>query len=95
MMVPDNSELAKRGGIPWRLFTLMAAVFVVSRIAYFLAGVRFDITFFEWGWQCLDPELLTNRLLESCYYLHSQPPLFNLFIIADELNTGLSLSFSP
>ncbi len=30
--------------------------------------------------QYLDPELLRHRLAESLYYLHSQPPLFNLYL---------------
>jgi hypothetical protein len=38
--------------------------------------------------QFLDPVLLETELLTSIFYLHSQPPLFNLFL-------GLVLKFSP
>jgi hypothetical protein len=31
-------------------------------------------------WQYLDAALLRDRLWESLFYLHSQPPLFNLFL---------------
>jgi hypothetical protein len=31
-------------------------------------------------WQYLDPFLLRQRLGQSLFYLHSQPPLFNLFL---------------
>lgn len=38
--------------------------------------------------QFLDPSVLRGSLLEGLYYLHSQPPLFNLFL-------GLVLKVSP
>ena len=31
-------------------------------------------------WQFLDPEILRHHLLRGLYYLHSQPPLYNLFV---------------
>ncbi len=31
------------------------------------------------AWQALDTDLLRNDLLTSLFYLHTQPPLFNLF----------------
>lgn len=30
--------------------------------------------------QVVDPDLLAHRLAESIFYLHSQPPLFNLYL---------------
>ena len=51
----------------------------MSRIVYYLLGVRFDarpvLNFFQF----IDPELLKHRLLESLYYLQVQPPGFNLY----------------
>ncbi len=38
--------------------------------------------------QLVDPDLLQDRLLESLWYLHSQPPLYNLFV-------GAVLRWSP
>lgn len=61
------------------LIALIAA-FIASRLLFHRAGVRFDMTPLGWYWQYIDPALLRSRLLESIYYLHSQPPLFNLFL---------------
>ena len=43
-------------------------------------GVRFDATPLIYFWQYLDPELLRTDLARSVFFLHSQPPLFNLFL---------------
>jgi hypothetical protein len=59
---------------------IVTAIFVGSRLLFYHAGIRFDATTLNWYWQYVDPQLLRDRLLESTYYLHSQPPLFNLFI---------------
>jgi hypothetical protein len=65
------------------------AVFIVSRIIYyFCCGVRFDTGPLSFYWQYIDPYLLKTDLLRSVYYLHSQPPLFNLFL-------GMVLKFFP
>jgi hypothetical protein len=61
------------------LMLILAISFGLSRIIYFLAGVRFDLTPLLWFWQLIDPILLKKHLLQSVYYLHTQPPLFNLF----------------
>jgi len=59
---------------------LVTGLFALSHIAYNAAGVRFDSAGIGYFWQYLDPELLRHRLAESLLYLHSQPPLFNLFL---------------
>lgn len=56
-------------------FVILA--FVVSRLLYIRAGLRFDNTPLRYYYQFVDPILLKTRLLESIWYLHSQPPLFN------------------
>jgi hypothetical protein len=55
--------------------------FAVSRVVY-TAGldVQFNATTIRNYWQIIDPVLLRGRLAESIFYLHGQPPLFNLFI---------------
>lgn len=53
---------------------------LASRIAYHLAGVRFDESPLGGYWQYVDPALLRERLWQSLLYLHSQPPVFNLFL---------------
>ncbi|MEI8345450.1 MAG: hypothetical protein WCG06_05190, partial [Candidatus Omnitrophota bacterium] len=44
------------------------------------AGVRFFSESIYYFWQIIDTELMKTRLLESIYYLQSQPPLFNIFL---------------
>ena len=67
---------------------LVAGVFAASRVAAYAAGVRFDVSSLDYFWQYLDPLLLKTRLLESVFYLHSQPPLFNLLL-------GVGLKLAP
>ncbi len=66
----------------------IAAVFAVSRVATRLAGVRFDTSTVTHFWQIADARLLQHDLLRSLWYLHSQPPLFNLWL-------GLNLKLFP
>jgi len=58
----------------------MLLVYLGSRLLFWLAGVSFDASSLSSSWQFLDVELLKNELLQSLYYLHSQPPAFNLFL---------------
>lgn len=53
---------------------------VASRIAYHAAGVRFFAGSLDAYIQYVDTDLLRTRLLESLFYLHDQPPAFNLFL---------------
>ncbi|MCX7622004.1 MAG: hypothetical protein N2037_14325 [Acidimicrobiales bacterium] len=71
-----------------RVRLVLVAVFAVSRAVYWWAGVRFDASGLTYSSQLLDPELLRNDLWTSLWYLHAQPPLFNLFV-------GLVLRWSP
>jgi hypothetical protein len=52
----------------------------VSRLGYYLAGVRFDARPLLSYFQFIDPQLLKHRLFESLFYLHVQPPGWNLYI---------------
>jgi hypothetical protein len=56
------------------------ALFASSRVAAWAAGVRFDASTLAYFWQIVDPILLKTRLFESVWYLHAQPPLYNLVI---------------
>jgi hypothetical protein len=67
---------------------VLTTAFVVSRFGYRLAGVRYDPSLLDVHLQHLDNELLRTRLLESLWFQHTQPPLFNLLI-------GLVLKYSP
>ena len=58
----------------------LITVFIISRCLFFAVGVRFDASPLEDFLQFIDLPLLKERLLESIFFLHSQPPLFNLFL---------------
>ena len=62
----------------WTLF--LTCAFIVSRIGYYWLGVRFDASPLGEYLQYVDPGLLQHSLLQSVFYLHGQPPLFNLFL---------------
>lgn len=58
----------------------LVALYVMSRIAAYVAGVRFDLSPMATSWQILDPVLLHHDLLESLLYMPGQPPLYNLLL---------------
>lgn len=53
--------------------------FIISRILYDRAGIQFQGDTYLYYWQFIDPVLLRTDLWRSVFYLHSQPPLMNLF----------------
>jgi hypothetical protein len=62
-------------------FLVILAVFIASRIIYhLLLDVRFNHETLFYYFQYIDLDLLRTRLLESAYYAHGNPPLFNLFL---------------
>jgi hypothetical protein len=56
------------------------SAFAVSRILYWLAGVRFQTHLITFNFQFIDVALLKDRLAESLFYYHMQPPLMNLVL---------------
>jgi hypothetical protein len=77
----------------WRAKAPLAALllgFALSRLIAAARGIRFAMYPLGNFWQYVDPPLLRDRLLESVWYLHSQPPLFNLL-----LGAVLKLPFAP
>jgi hypothetical protein len=54
--------------------------FAASRVVAASMGVAPNRAEPEIFWQLLPLDLLQTRLLESLWYLHSQPPLFNAFV---------------
>ncbi len=69
------SIVTRRRGI---IFIL--AVFAISRIAYFAAGIRFNARPVADFWQMIDPALMRTDLIRSLWYLHMQPPGYNLAV---------------
>ncbi len=72
---------------PIDLLTITLA-YVASQVFFRAAGWRFDHSLIYFTMHLLDPELLRTRLLESVWYMHMQPPIFNLF-------TGWGLKLFP
>lgn len=62
------------------LIFILIFIFLVSRISLFFMGFKFDMRFLNVAWQNVDIWLLKTDLLRSIWYLHSQPPFYNLFI---------------
>ncbi|MGZ4703332.1 MAG: hypothetical protein ACXWCM_00555 [Acidimicrobiales bacterium] len=65
-----------REGHRWPLAVLLGA-FVLSRLAAWIAGVRFDATPLRTYWQFADPRLLEDDLGRTLWWFHAQPPAFN------------------
>jgi hypothetical protein len=59
---------------------VLAGAFIGVRVVAYSLGLRFDASQAAAFWHFIEPELLRERLLESVFYLHSQPPLFNLWL---------------
>lgn len=77
----SNAGSAAVSGIRTKRYLLfLLGIFVLTRCIYFSAGIRFDIAPLLWFWQLIDPVLLKNHLIQSIYYQHTQPPLFNSII---------------
>jgi hypothetical protein len=67
---------------------VLVAVFITTRAVFYFCGGQFIYKPIGFALQYLDPRLLQHDLLQSLWYQHSQPPLFNLFL-------GLVLKLSP
>lgn len=63
-----------------RALVQLSAIFVASRAAAMFAGVRFDAADLASFWHFAPQHLLETRLAETVFYLHFQPPLFNLYL---------------
>jgi hypothetical protein len=57
-----------------------AAAFAVTRGAAYAAGVRFDARKLTDATQLADLGLLRHHLVETTWWLHGQPPLYNLLV---------------
>jgi hypothetical protein len=58
----------------------LTVLFFISRLIIFALGIRFNTTPLTWYFQYLDPIDLKLHLFQSLFYLHSQPPGFNLLL---------------
>lgn len=67
---------------------LIFGSYLLVFVAYYALGVTFYTVTFTWYSHFIDPVLLRNDLARSLFYLHSQPPLFNLLL-------GIGLKLFP
>ncbi len=86
-----------RTGGEWAALAGLAALYALARMLYRLAGVRFDATPLDTYWQYLAPQWLAQDLWRSLWHLHSQPPLYNLFLgivprLARPAETGYAIT---
>jgi hypothetical protein len=58
----------------------VVGLFLLSRAILSPFTGHFDISPLTYYWQYADPKLLREDLLRTLFYLHSQPPLFNLYL---------------
>ena len=59
---------------------VLVAFILVSRAALVGRGFRFDLEWIGLSVQDIDQRLLHHRLLQSLWYLHGQPPLWNALL---------------
>lgn len=83
ILIPDMIDSARKK----RDMLILGVLFCLSRIIWYWAGIRFMLAPLDWYWQYLPVDLLKHDLVRSLLYLHSQPPLYNLFL-------GIVLKFS-
>ena len=75
-----STFITRPGGRERVVLVALEGAFLASRAIYALAGVRFDATPIFNYWQIIDPHLLRHDLFRSLWYLHGQPPLYNLLL---------------
>lgn len=63
-----------------RSLVVTIAAWVAVRLVQWISGVTYTDTFLDDGWQLVPRETLRHHLLGSLWYLHIQPPLYNLTI---------------
>jgi hypothetical protein len=58
--------------------TVAGAVWAVVYLVVCLTGQRFSTAYLDYGWQIIPWDTLSSDPLRSVWYLHVQPPLWNL-----------------
>jgi hypothetical protein len=63
-----------------RVGTRAAAVWLVVYLLVCGTGQRFDARYLGYGWQLIPWDILSSDPIRSVWYLHVQPPLWNLLL---------------
>jgi hypothetical protein len=53
---------------------------LVAYLSLCVSGQRFDTSYLNYGWQLIPWDILSNDPLRSVWYLHVQPPMWNLIL---------------
>lgn len=87
--LPDRAALAARGrALIARPAATAAAAWAAVYVLLCATGQRFSTVYLDFGWQLIPREILRDDPLGSTWYLHIQPPLWNLTV-------GSILRWSP
>ncbi len=77
-MVPQHMNRTKE--LLVSPLSLLITIFLISRLSVLAAGMSFNTRGLQFFVQYLDIVDLRTNLFESLWYLHIQPPLYNLFL---------------
>ena len=74
MVVAAKRLIERRGA------AVTAALWTLAYLAVCITGQVFSVAYLEYGWQIIPWTVLRDDPLGSVWYLHTQPPLWNLAI---------------
>ncbi|MEI6971993.1 MAG: hypothetical protein WCL44_10810 [bacterium] len=75
-ILPDTTAWVRKNWV----YAWVVVVFLASMVVAHMLGIRVSGNRFRVFWQYLDAPLLRDDLLGSLWNLHSQPPLFEVFL---------------
>ncbi|MEN9803666.1 MAG: hypothetical protein RIS41_513 [Actinomycetota bacterium] len=86
------TDLVGRIRVVWTSSAVLPAVSIWSAVyaALVVTGVGFDTGYLNYGWQLIPWDVLTSDPWRSLWYLHVQPPGWNLFLGAPSWISPLS-----
>jgi hypothetical protein len=87
-MTAAEAARLRGGAWPRRDVAVLVCLFVGSRVLLRLLGFHFEVGMLVIAVQNIDPALLRAHLLQSLWYLHGQPPLWNALL-------GIALKVAP
>lgn len=90
---PKGIGLAARRGVHWigpRQMMCLLVGYGAALVAYHLMGLTFNVGEPQTVSQFVDSAMLKSQYIESVWYLHSQPPLFNAWMGAVQKWSPLS-----
>ena len=76
----NNDKYKMRKFILRHEILVLLVCFIVSRLMVMRAGIDFQYEVLFTYWQYLDAQSLQHHLLRNVWYMHAQPPVFNLFV---------------